>query len=312
MRVLRTCVLVALAALAAATSRTSAASPRDALLVSADWLDGHLSDTNLVLLHIGPRTSYDAGHIPGARFVDYGDLATDDPATGNSLQMLPADALRGRLAALGISDASHVVVYFAAGWVSPATRVVFTLDYAGLKQVSLLDGGMDGWTRASRALTTDAPATKPGTLATLKTKPIVVDAGFVKAHLNTPGFAIVDGRNASFYDGVQTGGGPEHPQQTGHIAGALSVPFNSITDRTLLVKPAEDLSALFTKAGVKPGDTIIGYLPHRPAGDRDALRRAHARLYGAALRRVVRRLVAPRRLPGGEPVREEAVMVERP
>ena len=259
MRVLRTCVLVALAALAAATSRTNAASARDTLLVSADWLAEHLSDKNLVLLHVGPRNTYDAGHIPGARFADYGDFATDDPATGNNLQMLPADVLRDKLAALGISDASHVVVYFANQGVSLATRVVFTLDYAGLKEVSLLDGGAGAWTRASRALTTDVPATKPGTLAPLKIRPIVVDAAFVKAHLNTPGFAIVDGRNAGFYDGVQTGGGPEQPHRTGHIPGAHSVPFNSISDRTLLVKPAEELSALFTKAGVKPGDTIIGY-----------------------------------------------------
>lgn len=259
MRALRTSVLIALAALAAAPSRTSAAPARDALLVSADWLAEHISDKNLVLLHVGPRTTYDAGHIPGARFVDYGDLATDEAATGNSLQMLPADVLRDKLIPLGISDTSHVVVYFANEWVSPATRVVFTLDYAGLKDVSLLDGGMGAWTRGSRGLTTDVPSAKPGTLAPLKPRPIVVDAGFVKSHLNTPGFAIVDGRNAGFYDGVQTGGGPEHPQRTGHIAGAHSVPFNSITDRTLLVKPAEELSALFAKAGVKPGDTIVGY-----------------------------------------------------
>ena len=259
MRVLRTIVLVALAVLAAAAGRANAAPARDALLVSADWLAAHLSDTNLVLLHVGPRNTYDAGHIAGARLVDYGDLATDDPATGNNLQMLPADVLRDKLAALGISDTSHVVVYFANDWVSPATRVIFTLDYAGLKQVSLLDGGVGAWTRAGRALTTDVAATKRGTLAPLKPKPIVVDAAFVKAHLHTPGFAIVDGRNASFYDGVQTGGGPEHPHRTGHIAGAHSVPFNSISDRTQMVKPADDLSALFTNAGVKPGDTIIGY-----------------------------------------------------
>jgi thiosulfate/3-mercaptopyruvate sulfurtransferase len=256
MRLLRTCALVLVVAALAAVS---AASPRETLVVNAGWLASHLSDADLVLLEIGPKSAYDAGHIPGARFVTYTDLAMVDDVTGNSLQMLPAGALRDKLAALGISDRSHVVVYCSKEWISPATRVVFTLDYAGLQNVSLLDGGVDAWTRDGHALTTDVPAPKAGTLAPLKTKPIVVDAAFVKARLNTPGFSIVDARNAAFYDGVQTGGRQDSPHKTGHIPGAHSVPFNSIVDTKLSLKPADELAALFTGAGVKPGDTIVGY-----------------------------------------------------
>src|SRR5205809_7391682 len=43
-----------------------AASPRDSMLVSADWLRAHLNDPNLVLLHVGDKAEYDAKHIPGA------------------------------------------------------------------------------------------------------------------------------------------------------------------------------------------------------------------------------------------------------
>ena len=56
-----------------------------------------------------------------------------------------------RLQALGISDDSRVVVYYGKDWVSPSTRVIFTLDYAGLgDRASLLDGGMPAWVRDGR------------------------------------------------------------------------------------------------------------------------------------------------------------------
>ena len=36
-----------------------------------------------------------------------------------------------------------MIVYYGNDWVTPSTRVIFTLDYAGLgNQSSLLDGGM--------------------------------------------------------------------------------------------------------------------------------------------------------------------------
>ena len=55
---------------------------------------------------------------------------------GLMLEMPSADSLRAHLAALGISDRSRVVVYYGNDWVSPATRVMFTLDYAGSRRAA--------------------------------------------------------------------------------------------------------------------------------------------------------------------------------
>ena len=259
MHAVRTALCVIAAVLGAATGAGSqGATPRDALLVSAEWLAQHRADPDLVLFHVGPPASYAEAHIPGARQANYVELAAAGERAGKTLEMLPATVLRGRLAALGVSDRSHVVVYFAKGWISPAARVVFTLDYAGLSKVSLLDGGLEEWTRGGREVTTAASPATPGNLSPLETKPTVVDAAFVKAHLNTAGYSVVDGRTAPFYDGVETGGGPK-PHRTGHIAGALSVPFNTLFDAQGALLPAPELSALFARAGAKPGDTIVGY-----------------------------------------------------
>jgi thiosulfate/3-mercaptopyruvate sulfurtransferase len=247
-------------------------STRDVLVVTPAWLAEHLNDRDLVVLQVGRKETYDAGHIPGARFVNYDGDALKAPMdhSGRSpdhvmLEMPETEALRQELAALGISDNSRIVVVPADNYWSPSTRVVLTLDYAGLSNVMWLNGGTRGWTDYGRSLTAEVPAVKPGTLSPLKIRPVIVDHEFVLAHIRKPGFAIVDARARSFYDGIppqRASGGPS--PKLGHIPGALSAPYDQFATGNAgaggtTLKSAEEIEALFRAAGVKPGDTIIAY-----------------------------------------------------
>jgi thiosulfate/3-mercaptopyruvate sulfurtransferase len=236
------------------------AAPRASIVVEPAWLAQHIKDPNLVLLHVGDKDEYAAGHIPGARLVSLNDISVSgEGEKGLMLEMPAAEDLRQRLEKLGISDNSRVVVYFGKDRISPTTRVVFTLDYAGLgARTSLLDGGQPAWVKNGGILTKDAPPARTGKLSPLKIQPIVVDAAFVKSHAGAKGFAVVDARDASYYQGVDTGEHMGEKQRTGHVHGALSVPFTEPYDDGALRSP-QALEALFTKAGVKPGDTVIGY-----------------------------------------------------
>jgi thiosulfate/3-mercaptopyruvate sulfurtransferase len=236
-------------------------SARTSLVVSPAWLAQHIHDPNLVVLHVGDKEGYDAAHIPGARFVQMSDLSVSDHTPkGLMLEMPPADELKKHLEALGISDDSRVVVYYGQDWVSPSTRILFTLDYAGLgTKSSLMDGGMDAWVANGGAVTKDVPAAKTGELSPLKTKPIVVDAGFVNAHIGAKGYAIVDGRSSNYYSGESIGGQHGEKHRRGHIRSAGNVPYDQITDDRDALKSTAELEALFKKAGVKSGDTVIGY-----------------------------------------------------
>jgi thiosulfate/3-mercaptopyruvate sulfurtransferase len=255
------CCAGALLAGTSLRAQTGGSNARAALLVSPKWLSEHLSDPGLVILHVGDKAEYDAKHIPGARFVSLQDISVSDhTGKGLVLEMPTPDTLRAHLAALGISDHSRIVVYYGSDWVTPSTRVIFTLDYAGLgASASLLDGGMGAWTREGHEVTDAVPPARTGTLSALRIRPIVVDAEYVRAHIGRPGFAIVDGRAAAFYDGVQTGGRPPNQQRTGHIAGARSVPYTEITTDQLILRTPAELEALFTKVGVQPRDTVVGY-----------------------------------------------------
>ncbi len=241
---------------------TVLAGPRDSMLVDAAWLAKHLNDPNLVLLHVGDKAEYDAKHIAGARYVSLRDIAKPmDMAAGDlHLQMPDADDLRQRLEGLGISNDSRVIVYYGKDWVSPSTRVIFTLDYAGLgDRASLLDGGMPAWVEAGNATTDVIPAAKKGSLKPLKTKAIIATGDEVRASIGKKGVRIIDARDPEFYDGTNTGGMQEHPHKTGHIASATSVPFGDVVNDKNFLKSPDELKALFAKAGVKPGDAIITY-----------------------------------------------------
>jgi thiosulfate/3-mercaptopyruvate sulfurtransferase len=247
--------LAVVGALAATVPAAPAQTPRDQLLVTPAWLAAHIDDPDLVLLHVGEADEYAAAHIPGARLVRMEDVSTGHVEGQLMLQTLPPDVLRERLQALGISDGSRIIVYYGGDWVSPSTRIVLALDQAGLgARTSLLDGGMPAWREAGNALTDRVPAARRGRLSALQPRDRVVDAAWVQRNLRTPGIAVVDGRAGVFYDGVQA-----TAQRHGHIPGARSIPFTAITDDHLRLRNAAELAALFRDAGIRPGDTIVGY-----------------------------------------------------
>ena len=243
-------------ALAALTVGRSAAAQSSALLVDADWLAQHLKDRGLVLLHVGG--DYAAGHIPGAVAISEDDVTKphDRNNPADLMLELPApDVARARLAALGVSDDSRIIVY--AGRNTPlqqATRIVYTLDYLGLgDRTSLLNGGFMNWSRAGKPVTTEATAIVKGILSAKPTKNVVVDASFVQSLAGRPNHTLVDGRAAVFYKGIEPSNG-----KVGHIPGAINIPFSQITDAQQLID-RDRVAALFRDAGVKPGDTVVAY-----------------------------------------------------
>jgi thiosulfate/3-mercaptopyruvate sulfurtransferase len=232
--------------------------PRDELLVSTEWLANHLADPNLVLLHVGEPDEYRAEHIAGARLITLRDISTSRAPGALSLEMLEPDELRRRLEKLGISDDSQIVVYYGQDWVSPATRVVLTLDWIRLgDRTSLLDGGMPRWKREGRAVTGVVPvAAKPGRLSARRATrgDLIVDHLFVQRSIKAPGVTIVDARAATFYDGPSHG---EH--RAGHIPSAVNLPFNSVFGDDLRLLSADSLATLFRRAGVRRGDALVVY-----------------------------------------------------
>lgn len=241
------------------SSSTSLAQSGPQLLMSPAQLNNELRDPRLVMLYVGPRDDYDAGHIAGAHFVNMMDFSM--PREHPLALELPDDStLRRRLERFGVSDDSKVVITFGADWMSPSTRIAWTLQAAGLgAQTRFLDGGTRAWKRAGLPLTTAEPSTpKIGRLTLAADRSVVVDHRWVQANHNASRTRLIDGRAPIFFEGP---GMERNGQRTeaGHIAGAKNLPFNSLGDDSLKFLPVAELRQRFAAAGVQPGDTVAAY-----------------------------------------------------
>ncbi len=229
---------------------------RDSMIVSTDWLGKHLNDDSLVLLQVGDKKEYDAAHIPGAQYIQTSDISTPR-GTGLILELPPVEQLKTTFEKLGVTDHSRIIVYFSKDWVTPTSRVYFTLDYLGLgDQTSILDGGLPAWIAEKRTVTTEMKTAKPGSFTPHPNTKLVVDASWISANVNKLGVAILDARASKFYTGEDAGQMP----RAGHIPSAKSIPFSTLVeDSNNKFKSADSLRALFNAAGVKPKDSIATY-----------------------------------------------------
>ena len=223
---IRRCVLcVALIALAApAFAQTPVP-----LLVEVDWLAQNLNAPRVIVLHRG--RNYGAKHIPGARELAQG------PVT------IPS------LAALGVSNDSHVVVYGAGAEVPAPLMLEF--DALGLNNVSLLNGGLVAWEAAKKPTTTDVPRITPGTLKAPMPRNVIVDAEFVKSIAQRPNHKLVDARAPVYYQGIEGMHG-----KAGHLPGAVNIPHSDFESGVLNRAAIEKA---FRAAGINPGDTVVAY-----------------------------------------------------
>jgi thiosulfate/3-mercaptopyruvate sulfurtransferase len=229
---------------------------RESMIVSTDWLARHLHDSSLVLLQVGDKDEYTAAHIPGAQFIQLADISTPR-GQGLALELPPVAQLKTAFEKLGVSDKSRIIVYFSKDWVTPTARVFFTLDYLGLgNRTSILDGGLPTWQAEKRPVTAEVRTPTPGTITPQPNFSLVVDAGWVSAHLNKPGVMIVDARDSKFYTGAEVGRMP----RGGHIPGAKSIPYSRVVeDADNKFKSVTALQQLFSTAGVKQGDSVTTY-----------------------------------------------------
>ncbi|MFZ0818579.1 MAG: sulfurtransferase [Candidatus Acidiferrales bacterium] len=229
---------------------------KNTMLVSTAWLAEHLKDPNLVMLAVGQRSEYDAGHIPGSLFLDYEDTHLMKGPTGLSVELPPMADLSAVFGKLGVSNNSRIVLYQTKDWFSPMTRSYLTLDAMGLgPHTSVLDGGFPVWKKEGRPVTTDVRTVTPGTITTCAQNDVIAHLDEVKASVHHAGVEIVDARDPEFYSGQKQ---PSN-QRLGHIPGALSIPFRTLTDDSGKVKSPTELTEIFKAAGVKPGDRVIAY-----------------------------------------------------
>ena len=231
---------------------------REPMLATVDWLADHLNDPPLVLLQIGDKKDYDKGHIPGGQFLEYESVSTPhNHGVTLMLELPPVEQLVSVFERLGVSNRSHIILYFGTNWVSPTTRVYWTLDYLGLgDRTSILNGGLVAWEATHHSVTREIKQLAKGSITPEPHKEIVADADWVGHHLNQPAVTIIDARNHEFYNGSQSDGNP----RSGHIPGATNLVYLDVVDQdNNKFKSPDALKELFRAAGLKQGNLMVSY-----------------------------------------------------
>lgn len=187
------------------------------------------------------RRRYEAGHIPGAVFVDLETDLTGDEGPGRHPLPRPEE-FSDTARRLGIGPDTFAVAYDDVGGVW-ASRLWWMLTSLGHTEAAVLDGGIVAWEAEGRPVTRAVPNVTPGDFHTRTEWTGVVDRQVVGA---AP--VLVDARAPARFRGEVE---PIDPV-AGHIPGAVNLPYADNLDERMRFLPPEALSARFADLGADP------------------------------------------------------------
>jgi len=229
------------------------------LLVSTDWLEDHLHDSLMLLLHYGMKTDFEKEHIPGARLVSIWDILVENEE-GVRHELPGKEELEKVLRSWGIHNDSKIIICYQDGNAIPmAARLFYTLDYAGLgHQTAMLNGGLRAWKEEGKALSREVASFSEGTVDVVINEDVRITKQEVLSNLDRDNVLIVDARPYERYAGIE---GTENSGRQGHIPGAVNIPFHETTEEDAfhLFKPVQDLKQLFPEQMQNQDSMLITY-----------------------------------------------------
>jgi thiosulfate/3-mercaptopyruvate sulfurtransferase len=234
-------------------------------LVTTDWLANELGANDLRIVdatYVGadtgrdPAAEYEAGHIPGAVFMDLAELA--DTST-NLPSMLPSpEKFASRMQSLGLGDGSRIVLYDSSPWHTSA-RAWFMLRTFGAHDVAILDGGLEKWKAEGRELATGKEQLRHRHFTVWADDKGVRNLDQMKANVDSGAEQVLDARPPARFTGAEPD--PRPATHAGHIPGSKNLPVNELFNSDGTWKQGDELKAEFEKAGVdlsKPLVTTCG------------------------------------------------------
>jgi thiosulfate/3-mercaptopyruvate sulfurtransferase len=249
---------------ASKTSTSNASSASSPWLVSTDWLAERLGQDDVVVvdgsyylstMNRDAHVEYAKGHIPGAVFFDINAIAEQ---ASELPHMLPGPGQFGeQVGALGIGKNDTIVVYDGAGLFS-APRVWWTFHIFGAEKVYILDGGLPKWKAENKPVEAAAVKRKPRTFEAEMDTGAVALLDEMQMAIGDPiangEVQVIDARPADRFAGSAPE--PRPGLRSGHMPGALNVPFTGLIENGQLVDK-ERLRKAFAAAKVDLDKPII-------------------------------------------------------
>lgn len=223
-------------------------------LVTTEWLaeeigasDLRIVDASRHMADTGRDASaeYEAAHIPGAVFMDLGELAEASAPTENTLPS--AAKFASRMQSLGLGDGSRIVLYDDSA-IHSAARAWFMLKMFGAHNVAILDGGLAKWKAEGRPLASGRETLRHRHFTVWQDEKTLRSKAQVLANLSGQAEQLVDARGAPRFTGAEAE--PRPGMASGHIPGARNVHYTALFNPDGTFKDKAGIRAAFENAGV--------------------------------------------------------------
>ncbi|MCX8029034.1 MAG: sulfurtransferase [Brevinematales bacterium] len=230
------------------------------VLVSTEWVTKNINNPNVRIVEVDyePSASYELGHIPNSVLIDW-KKDINNQTVRDILSKEQFEELNSRL---GISNDTTVVLYGDfRNWFAAFAFWVYKLY--GHQDVRLMNGGRKKWIEEKRELTKEIPSYQKTNY-----KASGINIGYrayfdiVLKSLNRKDVVLIDVRSPAEYKGEITAP-PEYPneaaQRSGHIPGAINIPWATALNEDDTFKSTEDLKKIYQEKGITPDKSIIAY-----------------------------------------------------
>ncbi len=222
------------------------------------------------------RADHVASHLPGAAFVDLDADVCGPPGPGGRHPLPDPARLERALRAAGVRGDRPVVVYDHGDGMA-AARLWWTLRWAGVDDVRVLDGGFAAWAAAGGPVEAGAVDPEPGDVTVRPGNMPMLDAAGA-AGMARDG-VLLDARTTARFQGETE---PVDPV-AGRILGARNLPYADLVEADGRLRPAGELRAVFTRAGISGGTPAGAYCGSGVTAAHTVLAMTVAGIGGAAL-----------------------------
>src|SRR5437879_4512904 len=219
------------------------------------YLEPAPEGSSLPYLAVPGRHTFEAGHIPGADFLDLqGEFS--DQNTELRFMMPGVAQLSAAFGRHGISADSEVVLY-SIGTPMWATRFWWMLTSLGFENLAVLDGGLDKWKLEGRALEAGPAKGYPPATFAAKPKPgFFVDKQQTLEATTARNTAVVNALGPQFHKGLE----PSRYGRPGRVPGSCNVSAATLLDpATKAFVPLAEAEAKFAAQGITKDKRVVAY-----------------------------------------------------
>lgn len=234
-------------------------------LISTSSLDAVKDYEKVVVVDVRSEEEYSEGHVPGSInlpiLMPVSDWIVSDELL---MELPPVEDLEAMLSDAGISNNSKIVLISGNSVpeeppfvLANATRVLATLNYVGIDDVAILDGGINKWVEDGKDLETEPTVLPATSFEATPDQDLFVSTDYVEASIGSK--IIIDTRDANVYSGEVI---EPWASKAGHIPTAVSMPAVDVWNEDDTYKSKDELKELFKAAvgeGVSKNEEIIIY-----------------------------------------------------